>query len=95
MRRITKSIGFLVFNPMNDDYLAVENVQPSRVTRSWCSHPSSAKVFDTRQLALDVIRKIISGTDKILFLAEISENSKQYAVTYLLEVSFSSGEFLS
>lgn len=94
MRLLTKSLGFLVFNSVNDDYLAIEINQPSGVSRSWCSHPSSAKVFKNRQLAVNAIRRIIGQTDKVLFLAELSETSKQYAVTYLLEFSFSSGKFI-
>jgi hypothetical protein len=91
MRLVTKSLGFLVFNPANDDYLAVEINDRFRVSRSWCSHPSSAKVFKTRQLAINAIRRIVDKTDKVLVLAELSETSKQYAVSYLSEFSFSSG----
>lgn len=94
MRLLMKSLGFLVFNPVNDDYLAVEINERSIISRSWCSHPSSAKVFKNRQLATNAIRRIIGQSSKVLYLAELSETSKQYAVTYLLEFSYSSGKFV-
>lgn len=94
MRLLTKSLGFLIFNPLNDDYLAKEIDDGSRVTRSWSSHPSSAKVFKSRQLAINAIRRIINKTDKVLLLAELSETSKQYAVVYLSEFSFSSDKYV-
>ena len=94
MRLLSKPLGFLVFNPVKDDYLAIEINERSMVSRSWCSHPSSAKVFKERQLAVNAIRRIIGQTDKVLLLAELSETSKQYAVAYLLEFSFVSGKFV-
>lgn len=89
-----RSLSLIIFDPVKDDFLAVIQNHKHGIYRSWCSHPSSAKVFKKKQLAINVIRQTIANTDRVLLLAEFSDFGKQYAVSFLFHFSFENGKLI-
>jgi len=87
-------LGLIIFDPAKDDFLASIRDEKHMTSRSWCSNPSEAKCFKKKQLAINVIRKTIVDTDRILLLAELSDIGNQYQVAFVSQFSFSNGKMI-
>ena len=89
-----RSLSLIIFDPAKDDFLASVCDEKHMISRSWCSNPSQAKCFKKKQLAINVIRKMIADTNRVILLAELSDLGKQYAVSFLSQFSFVDGKLI-
>ncbi len=89
-----RPVSLIIFDPLKDDFLASVVDEKNNILRSWCSNPSQAKCFKKKQLALNVIRKMIANTDRVILLAERSDLGKHYAVLFLSQFSFVNGNLI-
>ena len=89
-----RPLNLIIFDPLKDDFLASVRDEKHIISRSWCSNPSQAKCFKKKQLALNVIRKMISNTDRVILLAELFDFGKQYSVSFLSQFSFVNGKLI-
>ena len=88
------SSSLIIFDPAKDDFLASVRDEKHMISRSWCSNPSQAKCFKKKQLAINVIRKMIADTNRVILLAERSDLGKQYVVSFLSQFSFVDGKLV-
>lgn len=89
-----RPLNLIIFDPLKDDFLASVRDEKHMISRSWCSNPSQAKCFKKKQLAINVIRKMIANTNRVILLAELSNLGKQYAVSFLSQFSFMNGKLI-
>jgi hypothetical protein len=87
-------LGLIIFDPKKDDFLAQIEEKKGATKRSWSQNPKDAKQFKRKQLAINVIRKTIKDTDRILVIAELHDTKEKYEVSFLSQFYFKEGKFI-